>query len=707
MGKSFRRIFQNFIVLLGCALLAACGPGETGQPSISGGEELSFLSAGGGKGLEVMVERSDFYDVAPELKGDYRDGTFLGMQFYQGKPVQLWASAPYSTGSGQCVTVYMYRQDGTREICVEQIERLSGQRIDFRDSQGYCYSVDLGGENSNNSIVKLDSSGKTLYRAKIEGDRGRVEAFCELTDGRLAVLVNRSSGTVDCGVMILDDKGGLTNIELSGLVLGQPCHLGTSEEDLLLIQDAQLYRVALAEGKLEPLFSFAQTTYTIEDIRTQITFRVREDGCLEMLRSDRQGSAVCETLSLAERDESRQEVVLRGMFLYDEFWMKEQIERFNSSNDKYRVVVEMPEEWDDKDDYAARTGVELAAGKGPDILMGNLIESPGSLIEKGMLEDLAPLMEQAGIKEEDYFPIAFDTWRTGESIYGICFSSSPTERMISSAVLGDEEYPDIETLTDALLAYPENAVYYGHSSYSAEEFLREHLEGSETLWGMVDWENGTCDFGGELFGKLLEAAKRYGYDARNNYPAVSSSRYFNCLYHVYTALSREGAKAEGYVPVGKLFDDGAHPVRVPAADSFAVNVNAANKEGAWEFLRYLLGDEAQENLMERESFPELPVKKSVFWTIVEEEIESGPTEKRFGKGSSLWRSEESLPREKAEEVAELLENVRALPYKTEAILEIVLEEAQDYFDGVKEIPQVVDAVENRVGLYLNELGKKK
>lgn len=37
-----------------------------------------------------------------------------------------------------------------------------------------------------------------------------------------------------------------------------------------------------------------------------------------------------------------------------------------------------------------------------------------------------------------------------------------------------------------------------------------------------------------------------------------------------------------------------------------------------------------------------------------------------------------------------------------SILEIVLEEAQDYFDGIKEIPQVVDVIENRVGLYLKE-----
>ena len=98
-----------------------------------------------------------------------------------------------------------------------------------------------------------------------------------------------------------------------------------------------------------------------------------------------------------------------------------------------------------------------------------------------------------------------------------------------------------------------------------------------------------------------------------------------------------------------------------------------------------------------EDFNKMPAMKSVFWKVAEDEIKNGPTEK-YGKG--LFTT--PLSREKAEEVAALLENARALPYNTETILEIVLEESQDYFDGSKEIPQVVDAIENKVGLYLQE-----
>ena len=37
-----------------------------------------------------------------------------------------------------------------------------------------------------------------------------------------------------------------------------------------------------------------------------------------------------------------------------------------------------------------------------------------------------------------------------------------------------------------------------------------------------------------------------------------------------------------------------------------------------------------------------------------------------------------------------------------SVLEVILEEAEDYFNGMKDREAVVDVIENRVGLYLKE-----
>ena len=685
MGKSSRRIFQNFILVLGCTLLlAACGPGETVQPSPSGGEELSFFSAGGRTDLDLAIESSAFYDVASELEG----GKFLCMQFYQGEPVQFWASA--ADRAAGTVPVYMYHQDGTKEVCLEGIERFLGQNICFRDSEGYFYSVSRGTDKD--SIARLDSTGKTLYTGQMEGHiaSGRI---CEMADGRMAMLVYEGSNVRNFDIALLDADGKLTTVDMSEQ-LPSNTYLGTSEEDLLMMSGEYLYRVEFPDGKLVRLFSFAQTVYAVNSSLTPCAFRVRQGGKLELLRSDRQGhSGICEILSLTEQDVNRENVVVRGLRVENRYWLKEQALKFNSVNDRYQVVIEGLEQGDDEDAFITRTSVELAAGKGPDILIGNLIESPAELIEKGILMDLKPLLERAEINEEDYFPVAFNKWRMGDSIYCINCSSACMERLMSSAVLGDMGKPTIQDVADALLTYPENGIYERYRY--AEDILRDLLEGSETLWGMVDWEKGTCDFDGELFAKLLKVAKRYQYDTRNNYPAISSFRDFGSIYDFYAFPTQEETRAEGYVPLGTLFDDGGHPVSL-SAELLSINANAANSEGAWEFLQFLLGEDAQGS-MPTSGASYMPVKKSAFWAVAEEEILNGSSTQY---GSPRFNG--SLSRERAEEIEAQLESVCALPYKTEAILEIILEEAQDYFDGVKEIPQVVDAVENRVGLYLQE-----
>ena len=50
----------------------------------------------------------------------------------------------------------------------------------------------------------------------------------------------------------------------------------------------------------------------------------------------------------------------------------------------------------------------------------------------------------------------------------------------------------------------------------------------------------------------------------------------------------------------------------------------------------------------------------------------------------------------------LMENVRVLPIRVQPLLDIIIDEAQDYFDGTKSIDQVRTVVKNRLQLYLNE-----
>ena len=49
-----------------------------------------------------------------------------------------------------------------------------------------------------------------------------------------------------------------------------------------------------------------------------------------------------------------------------------------------------------------------------------------------------------------------------------------------------------------------------------------------------------------------------------------------------------------------------------------------------------------------------------------------------------------------------IEDARPLPMRTAPILAIIQEEAKDYFNGSKRVEEIIQVINNRVQLYLDE-----
>ena len=359
------------------------------------------------------------------------------------------------------------------------------------------------------------------------------------------------------------------------------------------------------------------------------------------------------------------------------------------------------------EELARLTSVQIASGKGPDILCGGLMKEyiPG-MLEKGALEDLRPFMEKSGIREEDFFPFTFDTWRSGDKICGISPASpSLTGYCMDSSVLGGTEEPDIEALTDALLAGQEKAIFL--KRYDSGKLLELLLRGTETLWGMVDWENRSCDFNGELFQKLLEVAKRYGDDGNpGEISCIAERRSLGAIQYFDDRQERE---ENGKVICGVLFDDGCHAAVEPDS-ALAINANSSNKEGAWEFISFLLGEEAQSG----ESG--VPVSRKGYDAWVErqkkrfaggkreEEIHCNlMPDRSYAYQGTVVYTEADVADEIIEEYTEMMEDTRTYSLRTAPILAIIREEAEDYFQGNKSPEEVSRLITNRVQLYLDEM----
>lgn len=113
----------------------------------------------------------------------------------------------------------------------------------------------------------------------------------------------------------------------------------------------------------------------------------------------------------------------------------------------------------------------------------------------------------------------------------------------------------------------------------------------------------------------------------------------------------------------------------------AINVNSAHKDGAWEFISFLLGEEVQD----REEWSLPPVHRESFDNWLDWYIRD-MSEVRFEDGHRYYP-----PYVGSDTSEEKREEYRR-----------AIEEAGDYFNGSKSVEEVSSVINNRVRLYLEE-----
>lgn len=442
-------------------------------------------------------------------------------------------------------------------------------------------------------------------------------------------------------------------------------------------------------------------------------FQVSEEGNVEILWGDIHGNGEVVLERLKEVRVEKIPLTVRASTYNSEDWLRQQAARFNRENEKYQVVLEeygVDLSWDtvtwkqNWDGYAEMTAIQMATGKGPDLLYGNVLRDyAAGLAEKGGFEDLAPYMERSGIREEDYYPLTFSGWRDGGKIYSVRTDASAREYLMDGAVLGTGREPgSMEELVDALLAWQGDEIFLERTDQAG--LLELFFGGTEDMWGMIDWEQGTCDFGRNLFGKLLEVSRRYGDDGSGKRAPLAVTNYVG--WNLFWFVSSSDREEEGLVKAGVLFGDGCHAVT--SYYNMMMNANSTNKEGAWEFICFLLGEEAQSvcniglgrSPVYRAAFPvllELRRSEKTSSMIMSKWIDGENVQVRVDYG------EEELSDEEMGEYLATLEDARELPVRTRPIIEIICEEAGGYFAGSKSIEETAAIVKSKVQVYLDEV----
>ncbi len=716
-----KQLIITLTTFLACILLTACGDRAE--------QEGPWIGIAPGSDLTDVTERTEYYDLVVETEDLFDLGLWeknpqeyysdqiqmhdltvynlLGTQFAEGEPAQLW-----SVVSSAGVDIYMYRTDGSRELLLSGLSDNDNAFVDARyegyldqDKNCYLYRTTYpkieGEYKSVSTIMKILSTGEVQYHISLEPDFLLTD-ICQTEDGRIYLLLDDYETRKEALEELNPDTGQVipeSRMEWDFIGDGTS-DLGTAGTSLARASNQGIDSLDIHNQSASPLLYADGTPFSLR-LNLQIQdFQVLEDGTIEMLFSyGKEHKYTMDRMHMEKVEKTP--VVVRGIFEVD-YWLSEKVALFNQKGSDYHVILESCGYSNDVEDFARLTSVQVGAGKGPDILCGSelLQDYISGMMEKGALEKLNPYMEASGIREEDYFPLTFSAWRQGDKIYSITPKVDIYYEEMDKELLGIEDTPNIEELADALLAREGNLIYrYGLTS---GELLNTFLQGSESLWGMVNWGNGdkdspgSCDFNTPLFAKLLESAKRYGYDDRKALQQEITHRIDMTSFFHFSSPAEQ--KAEEKVSVGTLFDDGCHTVSYPLY-TMAVNANSPNKDGAWEFLAFLLGEEVQYS--EEVYLP--PVHRESFDRWLEWEIR-WLSEPRFenGKGIIPVYHGENTSREKRDAYKKAIEDARTLPIRTAPILTIIQEETKDYFTGSKSAEEENRVINNRVQLYLDE-----
>ena len=361
--------------------------------------------------------------------------------------------------------------------------------------------------------------------------------------------------------------------------------------------------------------------------------------------------------------------------------LSDMVDAFNCENEKYHIEKEIfPSE--ERTERQNRLMMEVSAGKGPDLMTYSALPNASKIMDKGCFVDLAPLMEMSGIKDEYFFP-CYKALTYEDHVYGLSPKGSAVGRAVKEDVIGGKEIPSFEEFVDDVLYYPNDAVLI-NDTQKPEQMVDYFLEGSENLWGMIDWNEKTCNFDCDLFYKILEIVKRYS-DARNK---GFSPIMKNMWLQPGVDEGKEYFEKEGFVTIDFWFDDGNYPLSNPSFSTLMINSNTENLEGAWAFISFCLSETGQ-------SYEEYnnPVNKVIYDKVFEDAH-------RFCKNEE--EAEKYYPFSQIEDHKDLLERGKFVPYKTEPIINIIEEEAGAYWSGSKSIEDVVDIIQNRVSVFLKE-----
>lgn len=401
--------------------------------------------------------------------------------------------------------------------------------------------------------------------------------------------------------------------------------------------------------------------------------------------------------------------------------VRTRVVEFNKNSTEYRIRVEDYNKYNTPEDYTAgatKLNTDIATGNAPDILCLTGDMPVESYMSKGLFADLNAFLENdPELKKEDYMTEAVEAFSWEGKWYQLVPSYYLFSVFGKTADVGEEPGWTFDEL-QMLRSKKGNEV----------EIFAEMTKSSIINYSMmfnsnqyINWETGECYFNTPEFVELLEFANEFpdeiNYEDLYNDPDYWESqetrfRDGRALLMPYTMANFEDFVYCEQGIFGEQITAVGFPVREGVGSAFSCNQNFAisaksdYQDVAWEFLRYYLTDEYQDELNYG-----WPIKLS----SLDKKIEAAQKRPSYidENGNTVEYDDtyylngveiilEPLTQEDCDRVLSFIKTADHVYSYNNSIMMILEEECAAFFAGQKSAKEVADIIQSRIHIYVNE-----
>lgn len=410
-------------------------------------------------------------------------------------------------------------------------------------------------------------------------------------------------------------------------------------------------------------------------------------------------------------ENDRKEIVLAG----DEYAIDTLIEneavKFNNVSDDFYVTIKKYD-YDNTD----QLNMDLISGNIPDIFISDNASPMNSYISKGMFADMYEFMDSdPDISRSDFVQSFLKACETDGKLYRISDSFQIYTVLGKEKIFGSTPGMTYEQLTEIAAGYPDGTeAFPGCTKYDLLGYAME-LTGSD----FIDYKNGKCSFDSERFISLLKFSNALSenidlenyfddsfWDRFETMYSEESSLLMTAYLTDFTDLYRfERAQfADKVTAVGFPCENGMGTAFVlPSGISISAKADKDIQAGAWQFVKRLLSKEYQDMA---DGFP---VRNDSLQKLAEHDMTHDPDRINNAiviMGSMALSASVSdigePTREDVDKVMEIIETTDKTLRFDQTALDIISEEAAEYYGGSRTAEEAAKLIQMRVQLYLTE-----